>query len=87
LVAEEIDFDTSSVVAAAFAAEEEGYYHTPREQSVALAAAAVDNSLRREHPPDELVCKLHAVGLAAGEADVAAEIHCCSKQQEHSAVL
>jgi len=90
LVAEEIDADYTPVVVAVIAAAGEVDYHTPGKSADEFADAAdvEDNLLFAKHLPEtESACKLlQAVDLAAAiEVDVAAEIHCCSQEQEHIA--
>jgi len=88
LVAEEIDADYTPVVVAVIAAAGEVDYHTGKSaDEFADAADVEDNLLFVKHLPEtESACKLQqAVDLAAIEVDVAAEIHCCSQEQEHIA--
>ena len=89
MVAEEIDADYTPVVVAVIAAAGEVDYHTPGKSADEFADAAdvEDNLLFAKHLPEtESACKLQqAVDLAAIEVDVAAEIHCCSQEQEHIA--
>lgn len=88
MVAEEIDADYTPVVVAVIAAAGEVDYHTGKSaDEFADAADVEDNLLFAKHLPEtESACKLQqAVDLAAIEVDVAAEIHCCSQEQEHIA--
>ena len=91
MVAEEIDADYTPVVVAVavIAAAGEVDYHTGKSaDEFADAADVEDNLLFAKHLPEtESACKLQqAVDLAAAiEVDVAAEIHCCSQEQEHIA--
>ena len=89
MVAEEIDADYTPVVVAVIAAAGEVDYHTPGKSADEFADAAdvEDSLLFAKHLPEtESACKLQqAVDLAAIEVDVAAEIHCCSQEQEHIA--
>ena len=87
MAAEEIDADYTPVVVVIVAAGEVDY-HTPGKSADEFADAAVeDNLLFAEHLPEKSAYKLQAVvDLAAIEVDVAAaEIHCCSQEQEHIA--